>query len=95
MVIMRKLKYALSRNALTQIYKSYILPILEYASVEWDEFSEQDSVTFQKVQNEAARLVTGLTRSVSLENLLKECRWATLSQRRQQHKLSFMYNVNT
>ena len=51
--------------------------------------------TLQRVQNEAARLVTGLTRSVSLENLYKECEWATLSQRRQQHKLSFMYNVNT
>ena len=51
--------------------------------------------TLQRVQNEAARLVTGLTRSVSLENLYKECEWTTLSQRRQQHKLSFMYNVNT
>ena len=47
-----------------------------------------------KIQNEASRLVTGLTRSVSLENLYKECGWLTLSQRRKQHKLSFMYNVN-
>ena len=72
-----------------------MLPIVEYASVVWDGCSEQDSVTLQKVQNEAAQLVTGLTRSVSSENLYKECRWATLSQRRQQHKLSFMYYVNT
>ena len=50
---------------------------------------------FKKIQKEAARIVTGLTRSVSLENLYKECGWATLSQRRQQHKLSFMYNVNS
>ena len=28
-------------------------------------------------------------------NLYKECGWTTLSQRRQQHKLSFMYNLNT
>ena len=40
-------------------------------------------------------IVTVLTRSVSLENQYKECGWATLSQRRQQHKLSFMYNVNS
>ena len=77
------------------MFMSYMLPILEYASVVWDGCSEQDSVTLQKVQNEAARLVTGLTRSVSLENLFKECGWATLSQRRQQHKLSFMFNVNS
>ena len=74
---------------------SYMLPIVDYASVVWDGCSEQDSVTLQKVQNKAAPLVTGLTRAVSLENLYNECGWATLSQRRQQHTLSFMYNVNT
>ena len=31
---------------------------------------------------------------MSLENLFKECGWTTLSKRRQQHKLSFMYKVN-
>ena len=56
--------------------------------------SKQDSQTLQKIQNEATRLVTGLTRSVSLENLFKECGWTTLSKRRQQHKRSFMYKVN-
>ena len=68
---MRKPKYSLNRNALNQMYMSYMLLIVEYASVVWDGCSEQDSVTLQKVQNEAARLVTGLTRSVSLENLCK------------------------
>ena len=58
---MRKLKYSLSRNALNKMYKSYMLPIVEYASVVWDGCSEQDSVTLQKVQNEAARLVTDKT----------------------------------
>ena len=65
------------------MYMSYMLPIVEYASVVWNGCSEQDIVTLQKVQNEAGRLVTGLTRSVSLENLYKEGGWATLSQRRQ------------
>ena len=69
--IMRKLKYSISRNALNQMY--FILPVVEYASVVSDGCSEQDSQTFQKIQNEAARLVIGLTRSVSLENLFKEC----------------------
>ena len=64
------------------MYMSYILPIIEYASVVWDGCSKQDSVTLQKVQNEAARLVPGLTRYVSLENLFKECGWSTLSKRR-------------
>ena len=92
---MRKLNYSISRNALNQMYMSYLLPVVEYASVVWDGCSERDSQTLQKIQNEAARLVTGRTGSVSSENLYKECGWLTLSQRKKkQHKLSFMYNVN-
>ena len=74
---------------------SYLLPIVEYALVVWDGCSEQDSQTLQKIQNETVCPVTGLAGSVSLKNLYKECGWTTLSQRRQQHKLSSMYNVNT
>ena len=76
------------------MYMSYLLPVVEYASVVCDGCSKRDSQTLQKLQNEAARLVTELTRSVSLETPYKECGWLTLSQRRHQHKLSFMYNVN-
>ena len=73
------------------MYVSYLLPIVDYASVVWDGCA---NIT-KKIQNKAARLVTGLTRSVSVENQYKECGWETLPQRRQHHKLSFMYNVNT
>ena len=45
----------------------------------------------EKLQNEAARIVTGLTRSVSLEILYRECGWLSLSERRKQQKLNFMY----
>ena len=68
---MRKVKYYISRNALNQMYMSFLLPAIEYASGVWDGCSEQDSQTLQKFQNEAAHLVTGLTRSVSLENLFE------------------------
>ena len=92
--IMRKLKYTLSRNALNQIYLYHLLPIIEYASLVWDGCTQQDSNTLQKIQNEAARIVTGLTRSVSLVKLYNECGWTNLSVRRHQQKLHFMYKVN-
>ena len=57
--IMRKLKYSLCRNAPNQMYMSYLLPIVEYASVIWNGCSEQDLVILQKILNEAAQLVTG------------------------------------
>ena len=53
----------------------------------------QNINSLQKIQNEAARLVTGLTRYVSLENLYRECGWVTLEERRKQQKLIFMYKT--
>ena len=44
----------------------------------------QDINSLQKIQNEAARIVTGLTRSVSINNLYRECGWVTLDERRKQ-----------
>ena len=40
--IMRKLKFTLNRIALNQIYMSFVLPILEYSSVVWDNCTEQN-----------------------------------------------------
>ena len=87
--IMRKLKFTFTRITLNQIYFSYVLPVLEYSSVVWDGCSLQDSNALDKLQNEAARIVTGLTRSVSLENLYRECGWTSLAERRKQQKLIF------
>ena len=89
--IMRRLKFTLTRKTLNQIYLSYIAPVLEYASIVWDGCSESCSNSLQKLQNEAARLVTGLTRSVSIENLFRECGWQPLKDRREAQKLIFMY----
>ena len=40
--IMRKLKYSFSRQALNQIYVSYVRPLLEYSSIIWDGCTEQE-----------------------------------------------------
>ena len=91
---MRRLKYTLSRAPLNQIYLAYVRPILEYSSIVWDGCITQDLNSLEKLQHEAARVVTGRTCSVSLEKLYKECGWAPLSERRQFQKLCFMYKCN-
>ena len=62
-------------------------------SIVWDNCTVQDSSTLDKLQNEAARLVTGFTSSVSLENLYRECGWVPLSIRRNEQKIAFMYKA--
>ena len=57
--IMRKLKDSISRNALNQMYMSYMLPVVKYASVVWDGCSEQDSQTLQKFKMRQPKLLLG------------------------------------
>ena len=56
----------------------------------------QKADLLEHLQHEAARIVTGLTRSVSSDNLYKECGWPSLAIRRKLKKnktLHFMYKA--
>ena len=64
----------------------HLLPIIEFASLVWDGCTQQDSNTLQKIQNEAACIVT---RSVSTVISYNECGWTYISVRRHQQKLHF------
>ena len=61
---MKLLKFKLKRTTLCQMYISYLRPILEYASIIWDNCTEYEKELLEKLQYDAARAVTGLTRSV-------------------------------
>ena len=91
---MRKVKYTFSRSALNQIYISYMRSLLEYSAMVWDGCTVQDKTALEKLQHEAARIVTGLTRSTSLDSLYRECGWVSLSERRKFQKLCFVYKCN-
>ena len=91
--IMRKLKYKFTRQALNQMYVSYVRPLLEYSSIVWDGCSEQDKTSLERLQNEAARFVTGLTKSTSIENLYNECGWDSQYFQKKK-KMCFMYKCS-
>ena len=80
--IMRKLKFQLDRKSLETIYIVFIRPLLEYGDVIWDNCTQYEKRELDKIQNEAARIVTGATKLVSLDTLYSEIRWETLEQRR-------------
>ena len=80
--VMRLLKTRLDRLSLQMNYFSFIRPILEYGDVIWDNLSQELKGQLDKVQNEAARIVIGCTKLVSIVDLYQESGWETLSQRR-------------
>ena len=65
---MHKLKYSISGNECSQphVYM-YVLYIVEYVSIVWVGYSEQNSNALQKIKTEADHHVTGSTITVSLE----------------------------
>ena len=90
---MRKLKYQLDRLSLEIIYTSFIRPILEYGDILFDNCTQYEKDELDKVQSEAARIVTGGTKLVSINNLYKEIGWESLENRRRKHKLVMFYKM--
>ena len=91
--VMRKLKRLLNRKSLEVIYISFIRPILEYGDIIWDNCKLNDKAELDKIQNEAARIVSGTTKLVSISALHSEVGWETLQNRRNNHKLLQFYKM--
>ena len=91
--IMRAVKYKLSRKALNNIYISYTRHILEYAAEVWDGCAAYEKTRPERIQSEATRIVTGLTKSVSIDKLIKEIGWLSLLDRCLFQKVVLMYNI--
>ena len=92
--IMRQLKFVLDRKSLQSIYFSFIRPVLEYADVVWDNCTQYEANELEKIQIEAARIVTGSTKLVSIDALYTENGWETLESRRNKHKVTLFYKIN-
>ena len=91
--ILRKFKFILDKRTLETIYLTYIRPLLEYADVVWDSNTVSLSEKIEKVQIEAARIVTGATRLVSFNDLYLETGWEKLKERREAHRLVHFFKM--
>jgi len=69
---MRSFKFTLDRKSLEVFYFSFIWPILEYADVVWDNLTQLEEDDLEKIQLEAARIICGATKLVSINNLYSE-----------------------
>ena len=49
--------------------------------------------SLEQIQNEAARIVTGATKLVSIQSLRSETGWESLTSRREKHKLILYYKM--
>ena len=90
---MKKLKFDFDRKSLETVYPTFIRPILEYGDTVWDNCTQYEKNELEKIQNEAARIVTGTIKLVSIRGLYQEIKWDTLEERHRKHKLALFYKM--
>ena len=76
--IMRSLKFKLDQKSLDIIFLLFIRPILEYCDVIWNNCAQYEKNEIEKIQLEAARKTTGITKLISINTFYKETGWDTL-----------------
>ena len=84
----------LPRTILDQLYKIYILPYFDYCDVVYDgHLTIHDSQRLERLQNRAARLITGTPFRSSTEKLRRDLGWDTLTTRREMHRLQMYFKL--
>ncbi len=91
--VIKKYKYTISRKTQEIRYITFIRPILEYSDAIYDACSIEDTTKFEKVQLEAASIVTGTKFRTSSIELYLELGWLTLKNRGQFNKLSKLFTI--
>ena len=61
----------------------------------WDSCTLYEKEQLDRIQYEAARVVTGLTRSVTIARLIREIGWVSLQDRRNIQKLLLFHDYKT
>ena len=73
---------------------SFIRSVIEYSDVVWNNCTLYDANELEKIQIEAARIVTGATKLVSIDSFYTETGWETVaSRRKKKHKLQLSYKM--
>ena len=91
--MMSLLKLKVDRLSLEMMYKSFILPVIEYANVVWGGTYDSDLVKLETMNIKAMRIVTGATAKSNIQTLYVETGWQTIQERIEGSKLSLMYRI--
>jgi hypothetical protein len=87
------LKYKLDRYSLETMYKSFVLPTMEYASVVWGGSYDSDLLKLERIHVDGMRLVTGATARSNIAKLYNDVGWQSIKQRCDQAMLVMLYKI--
>ena len=76
--VLRRLKSLLPHHVLVTVCKSLILPHFDYCSSVWGNLGKGLAQKLQKLQNRAARIITGSDYTIRSSEILSDLSWSTL-----------------
>ena len=91
--VLRRVKPFVPSNILFCIYNSLIAPHVDYCSSVWGSKGKGLSDKVQKLQNRAARIITGSNYDIRSRDILQQLGWKNLSERRNDQVACMMYKA--
>ena len=90
---LRRNLYSCPPDVKEAAYKGLVRPVLEYESSVWDPHTHGLQEELEKVQNRAARFVTGnyVFETGSMTGILGQLKWESLKKRRKDSRLILLY----
>ena len=90
---LRRNLYSCPPDVKEAAYKGLVRPVLEYGSSVWDPHTLGLQEELEKVQNRAARFVTGnyVFETGSMTGILGQLKWESLKKRRKDSRLILLY----
>ena len=85
--ILRRAKHYISQQSLVTPYKSLVQPYFDYCSLVWGNCNQTCKDKLQKLNNRAARVITGDTCEVRSSEILLKLKWETLDKRREEQMI--------
>ena len=91
--IMRKIKPFIPISSLLNIYQSIVEPYFDYCSIVWNGIGDNLADKLQKLQNRAARVITGADYLTPTNEILNKFGWSNLKERRNKQKALMMFEI--
>ena len=91
--MLRRMRKVVPKTTLIKVYNAIILSHFDYCSLVWDNCSDYLIDKLQKLQNRAARVITGRSYETRSRDVLKELHWQPLKERFEHKKLFFMHKI--
>ena len=83
--VLKRIRPFVGLEHLINVYRSIVEPYFTYCCIVWDSIGETLVDSLQKLQNRAARVITGASYSKHLADIRRQLGWLSLSEMRQHH----------